>query len=276
MTVEGRKTAWRPRGITIPGGLRRVGLAVLGVGVLVGVWSLVAAGAQSVRVPSPLRVLETIRANFLALEALAFAAFGSGGLAQNTVYTVSNTLIGVAIGATFGVVVGVLVGRIQFLRDVLEKPLLFLVTVPVLVLLPFLSMWFGVSRLAINGMVIFYAFVTVAFGTQQATINVSNYFQDYARSLGATQTQILGAVITPALVPEVIGFIRGSLAFGWGLQTVAEILGGQVGVGRIIRTFLHTARTADMIGAVIVLGIVALLIDAFVASVGKWITRWQE
>lgn len=262
--------------MTLRSRLRTVVLAWAGVAAIVGLWALIATGAQSVQVPTPRAVIDAISENFTSTDAVAYAAFRSGGLAGDVAFTVTNTLLGVAVGAIAGLVVGVLVARVEILRRLFQRPLFVLVTVPVLVLLPFLSLWFGVSRLATNGMVIFYAFATVAFGTQQATVNVSNYFQDYAETLGARPPMILREVIGPALVPEVIGFIRGALAFGWGLQAVAETLGGQSGVGKALQVFSYTADTAGMIGAVIVLATVALVIDGIVAVAGGWLTRWQE
>ena len=255
---------------------RSLVLSLLGVGMIVGLWSLAAAATEPVRIPSPVLVFEAIRDNLFDIRALAFASFGTGGIIQNLTYTAVNVLVGVAIGSTVGFVIGILIGRVRVIRNLLEPPLLLFGTVPVLVLLPFLSLWFGTGRLATNGMVIFYTALTVAVVTQQATANVSSYFENYARSLGARPVRMLVQVVRPAVIPEVLGAIRVALAFGWGFQAIAEVLGGQIGAGRVIRVYAQYAATAEILAIVICVGILAVIIDGIVAGVGRWLVRWQE
>lgn len=250
--------------------------AVAGVCVVVAVWWMLSWTTDPIRIPSPALVVEAFVDGLYSIDALGFVSFGTGGIAQNLVYTAVNVIVGVAIGAAIGLILGVLIGRVRVIRDALEVPLLFLGTVPVLVLLPFLSLWFGSSRVATSGLVVFYSIVTVALGAQQATLNVSGYFEQYAQTLGASKVDVLYRVVLPAIVPEVLGSIRVALAYGWGFQAIAEILGGQVGAGRIVRVFSQSYATADMLAVVAAVGVLAVLVDGMVATAGRWVTRWQE
>jgi ABC-type nitrate/sulfonate/bicarbonate transport system permease component len=244
--------------------------------VLVALWSVAAAATEPARVPGPLLVWRALRANFYDSPALNFATFGSGGILQNLIYTVTNVLLGVGIGAAAGICAGVLIARLRLLRDVLEPPLLLLGTVPILVLLPFLSFWFGTSRLATNGLVIFYTFVMMSVVAQQATMNVSDHFEQHALSLGASQSRIMVEIVAPAIVPELIGALRVALAFAWGFQAVAEVLGGQQGVGRMLRVFAQSTSTSRMFAVIICLAIAAVIVDALVGAAGRWLVRWKD
>ena len=257
-------------------GLRKTVLAALGVAAVVGLWWLLALETISARVPAPPEVIESIGRNFTSIRALEYVLFTTGGIYQNLLYTIENVLIGVALGTAVGFPLGVLIGRVRIARDLLEPPLLVLGTVPVVMLLPFLTMWFGTARIAQNGLVIFYAALTVAVVAQQATLGIAGRFEQYATSLGAGQGRILFRVILPAIVPEVLGAVRASLAAGWGFETVAEILGAPNGAGRLIQVFSVAVMTPDIIGVLICVGVVAVLIDGIVAAVGSWMVRWQE
>ncbi|MDE0170825.1 MAG: ABC transporter permease subunit [bacterium] len=275
MTARDRTTVGIRRR-NLSGRVRQLVLAALGVGLVLVMWTLAAAATEPVRIPSPILVFEAISQNLVEIRALEFASFGSGGIIQNLTYTAVNVLMGVAAGAVAGFAIGLLIGRVRVMRNLLEPPLLFVGTVPVLVLLPFLSLWFGTARLATNGMVIFYTMVTVAVVTQQATTNVSNYYDNYALSLGASSTRVLLQVVRPAVIPEVLGAVRVALAFGWGFQAIAEVLGGQIGAGRVIRVYAQYAATAEILSIVFSVGILAVVIDGIVAGVGRWVVRWQE
>ncbi len=274
MTARGRSAVGRRHNLSSH--VRQLTLAALGLGLMLAVWSLAAAATEPVRIPSPILVFDAIRQNLVEIRALEFASFGTGGIIQNLTYTAVNVLIGVATGAGAGFVIGLLIGRVRLIRNLLEPPLLFVGTVPVLVLLPFLSLWFGTGRLATNGMVIFYTMVTVAVVTQQATTNISNHYDNYALSLGASSTRVLLQVVRPAVIPEVLGAVRVALAFGWGFQAIAEVLGGQIGAGRVIRVYAQYAATAEILSIVFSVGILAVVVDGIVAGIGRWVVRWQE
>ena len=257
-------------------GLRKTALAALGIAGVVGVWWLIALRTISARVPSPAEAIQAIGRDFTSVRALEYTLFTTGGIYQNLLYTFENVIIGVSVGTLFGLVVGVLIGRIRIVSELLEPPLLILGTVPIVMLLPFLTMWFGTARIAQNGLVIFYAALTVTVVAQQATLNVSGHFEQYATSLGAGQVRLLVRVILPAIVPEVLGAVRVSLAAGWGFETVAEILGAPNGAGRLIMVFSWAVMTPNLIGVLICIGALAVVVDAIVAAAGRWAVRWQE
>lgn len=251
-------------------------LAASGVALVIGIWWLISLGADPVRVPSPQVVFDTLIADWDSIPALSFIAFQSGGIKQAVAYTTVNVLVGVGVGASIGFVIGALLGRVRLAREVLTPALFVLGTVPVLVLAPFLTIWFGTARFVQAGLVIVFALVTVVAVTQQATLDVGERYTNYAESLGARPSLLLRAVILPAIVPAAIGGIRVAVAAGWSFATVAELLGGNKGVGKLIQTMQGLSATADIMAAVIALGIVAVLVDAVIRFVGQWVVRWQE
>lgn len=258
------------------GGLYKVVLALTGLAGVIGLWWLISAGTISARVPTPPEVVAAIQRDFWDIKALEYMLFTTGGIYQHLSYTFANVIIAVTMGTLAGVGIGVLISRVQTARGLLEAPLLFMGTFPVVMLLPFFTMWFGTARLAQNGLVLFYSFMTVALVARQATMNISGHFEQYAISLGARPGRFLVRVILPAIVPEVIGAVRVSLAAGWGFETVAEILGAPAGAGRLIQVFSVAVMTPDIFGVLVCVGVLAVVVDAAVAGVGKWLVRWQE
>jgi ABC-type nitrate/sulfonate/bicarbonate transport system permease component len=249
---------------------------MLGVLALVALWWLIAANTISARVPSPAETLSAILADFWEVRALEHMTYSRGGIADHLAYTFKNVVSAVAAGTVAGVIFGIVISRARYLRALLEAPLLFMGTIPVVMLLPFFTMWFGTSTLAQNGLVLFYTFMTVALAARIATLNISGYYENYALSLGATQPQFLGKVILPAIIPEVLGTVRVSLAAGWGFETVVEILGAPSGAGRLIQAFSVAVMTPNMFGVLICIGVLAVIVDAVVVLFGSWIVRWKE
>jgi ABC-type nitrate/sulfonate/bicarbonate transport system permease component len=257
-------------------GLTTAALAVAGVAVVIGVWWLISLGMDPVRVPSPKVVFDTLRADWNNIPALQFIAFQEGGIRQAVTYTAVNVVVGAGIGSAAGFLLGAFLGRARLAREMLEPPLFVLSTIPVLVLAPFLTIWFGTARIVQAGLVIVFALVTVAAVTQRATLDVGARYTQYAESLGASQGMVLRQVVLPAVVPAALGAVRVAVAAGWSFETVAELLGGNHGTGKLIQSMQGLSATADIMAAVIALGITAVLVDAAIRLIGSWVVRWQE
>jgi ABC-type nitrate/sulfonate/bicarbonate transport system permease component len=261
---------WRTRAT-----LERLILPLAGVALAIFAWWVASLNARAILVPSPASVVEAIHRDFMAIPALDFYGLKGGGIYANLVYTTVNVILGVAIGATIGFVLGLALARSRLLAESLGPVLLLAGTVPMLIALPFFIIWFGTSRVGQAGLVIFYSGLIVTTVTSQAAFNVADRYEKYASSLGANELQRLVSVILPAVIPEVVGALRVALAMGWGLEVVAEILGAPQGVGRVLQVMVNSSSTADMIGVLVCVGIVAVLVDSIGALAGKWFVRWQ-
>jgi ABC-type nitrate/sulfonate/bicarbonate transport system permease component len=246
---------------------------VLAVGI---VWWLAARQLGAVRLPGPIEVLRTLRDDFDNIPALLYVSFQSGGIKDAVLHTAGNVAIGVAIGTAVGFPLGAILGRSRITREILAPPMLVLSTIPVLIVLPFLAIWFGTSRFVQEGLVIMFALVTVAVVAQNATMDVAGRFTQYAASLGATRWTMLREVILPAVVPPVIGAVRVATSAGWSFAALSELLAGNAGTGRLIQTMQGMSATADIMATILALGVLAVLVDTAVAGVGRWLVRWQE
>jgi len=203
-------------------------------------------------------------------------SFQAGGIRDAVLYTAVNVVMGVAIGTAIGFPLGALLGRSRLAREALTPPLLLLTTVPVLTLLPFLTIWFGTSRIVQAGLVILFALVTVAAVAQNATSSIPPHLTGYAASLGARPPTVLREVVLPASVPAVIGAVRVATAAGWSFESVAELLGGNHGAGKLIQTMQGMSATPDIMATILALGILAVIVDAIIQMAGRWAVRWQE
>jgi ABC-type nitrate/sulfonate/bicarbonate transport system permease component len=252
------------------------GMGVIGVLAVAGVWSLLSlTDSTGARFPSIARVAGAVAQNFNQSRALQYAAYGSGGIWSNLIWTAWNVYLGVAIGLVAGFTVGVALARLAWLEKLAELPLSLMGTVPVLVLLPFLSIWFGTSALATRGLVIFYTALTVMTSVQQSTRRAVERYGDYAASLGLSPLRLSTAIL-PAVIPATVGVVRAAIGFGWGFECIAELLGGRSGVGVLISTFSNETDTAGVVGVVASIALAAVITDAVVALAGRRLVRWNE
>lgn len=251
-------------------------LALCGLAVVGLLWQLTAWASNPSQVPAPADVWHSLTADWHEIPALSYLEFESGGIGAALAFSTVHVLAGVAVGTAAGLPLGITLARVRLVRLLLVPPLSLLGSVPLLVLLPFITLWFGTAGFAQSGLVIAFAFLAVTFATERAAVTVSDQYANYASSLGATRQRILWTVVLPAAAPTVIGAIRVALAAGWSWQAVAELLGAHQGVGRVIDVSARLGAVSDLAATVLCLAVVAVACDAIVARVGGVLVRWRE
>jgi ABC-type nitrate/sulfonate/bicarbonate transport system permease component len=256
--------------------LSRVGLGVAGIALVVGLWALVAAVSSDLKVPAPAGVLQAVIDDWNEIPAVVYIAFQSGGISEALSYTTVSVLVAVSVGTVIGVPLGVALARYRTFEKVMEPPLMVLGTMPLLIILPFITLWFGTARFAQSGLVLIFTILTVTFAAQAAAQTVSGHYANFSACLGASPSRTLWTVVLPAAMPDVIGAVRVALAAGWGWQCVAELLGANDGVGRIIQVTAQIQATTDLFATLLCIAIVAVVFDGLVAAAGGFLVRWKE
>ena len=73
----------------------------------------------------------------------------------------------------------------------------------------------------------------------------------------------------------ILGGVRIALAGAWGLEAIAELLGSQKGIGKVVELFAGAVDVEGIFAALLVLGVVAVLFDAITASCFAKIAAWN-
>jgi ABC-type nitrate/sulfonate/bicarbonate transport system permease component len=256
--------------------LGRAVLGVAGIALVIGLWALVAVVSSDLKVPAPGGVFQAVIDDWNEIPAVVYIAFQSGGISEALRYTTESVLVAVSVGTIIGIPLGVALARFRAFEKVMEAPLMVLGTMPLLIILPFITLWFGTARFAQSGLVLIFTILTVTFAAQAAAQTVSGHYAHFAACLGASPARTLWTVVLPAAMPDIIGAVRVALAAGWGWQCVAELLGSNNGVGRIIQVTAQIQATTDLFATLLCIAVVAVVIDGLVAAGGGFLVRWKE
>jgi ABC-type nitrate/sulfonate/bicarbonate transport system permease component len=75
-------------------------------------------------------------------------------------------------------------------------------------------------------------------------------------------------------VPEILGGLRIALAGAWGLEAIAELLGSQSGIGKVLEALAGATDPQGIMATLLALGLTAIVVDALaafaVARAAKW------
>ncbi len=250
-------------------------LWLLGILVVVLVWWAVGRVVPSATFPGPDSVAGRIAQDFFTAPELAFYGLPNVGLFNSMLYTGENVAIAMAIGTAVGTLSGLLAARFRLVGAILEPIAMTAGTVPILVAAPFFLIWFGVGRASAVLLVTLYVAVILYVFAQRAADNLDPVYEDAARTLGASDRRIVRDVLLPGTVPQILGGIRIALAGCWGLEAIAELLGSQYGIGKIIQVLAGATDVQGIFAALFVLGIVAVVCDMLAAFGIARIAGWS-
>jgi NitT/TauT family transport system permease protein/taurine transport system permease protein len=172
-----------------------------------------------------------------------------------TLYEVALSML---IACGLGILAGALVGGFAVLRTPLLPIFSSLYAVPIVILNPVFSAWFGLgsqSKIVFAGI---YGFFPVMLSTAAGIRTIEPQFLLAARSMGATLPQQIVRVIIPASVPTVFAGLRLGGALTIIGVVVSEMLSSSAGIGYLVtlnRTILDSPRVFAAILTILVLAI---------------------
>lgn len=272
-----------PRAIGGPFGVRRVFAdigrrylwGIVGLLLLLGIWQWLSLQLPLSQLASPKEVVDNLTSYFMLdppMEAFGFGQVGYGGL---LLYTIKGVVLGTVIGGAVGVIGGLALARTRLVRHALEPIILTLGTLPILAAAPLLVLWFGIVSYTQVLLVAAYTAILLTQFAQRAADNLDPVYEARARTCSASRWFQLRTILLPAVIPEILGGLRISLAFAWGLEVFAETLGASSGLGQAISTLANTDDVAGILACVLLLGLTAIVFDVALVLGARVVSGWR-
>ena len=190
--------------------------------------------------------------------------------------TLSRLIIGFATGALLGVSLGLLMSYNKIIYYIFDPIVESIRPVPVIAMIPFLIMWFGIGEMGKFILITLGVFAILVVSTLEAVKNVPKIYLRAATTLGANHRNIFQSIIIPYIIPELIGPLRVATALSFTLVVAAEFMGGQVGIGYRIMEARKLFFPDIILLNVIIITILATIADRLIRIITNYLTRWSE
>jgi NitT/TauT family transport system permease protein len=207
----------------------------------IALWAIVTSRATPL-LPGPLAVAR-------ALGAVAV----DGSLAIAIAKTLARLTVGYALAVIIGVPLGVALARVRAVKEALGPIVLGMSAVPSICWLPLAILWFGLSELAIQVVVVCGAVLPVAIATEAAVLQVAPSIDRAARTMGARGARLLFTVTLPAAFPGILAGAKLGWTFALRSLMAGELLFVSGGLGQMLETGRDLGDTALVVGIVLVL-----------------------
>ncbi len=191
--------------------------------------------------------------------------------------TVQSTLWGFVVGVSTGFAAGLVLGRNDRLARVLEPYIVAFNSLPRIALVPLVTMIFGFGLAAKIVLAWTIVFFIVFFNTFQGARSVDPDLIHSARFLGASERQVMTTVVVPSALAWTFASLTPSISFALIGVVVGEFLGGESGggLGYLIIQSLGTLNAADMMVALIALGVIGIVMALGIKQVERRLLRWR-
>jgi NitT/TauT family transport system permease protein/taurine transport system permease protein len=147
--------------------------------------------------------------------------------------------------------------------------------IPPLAWIPLSILWFGIGDEQNEFIILLGVFFPILVNTVVAVKNIDPILIRAARSLGASERNLLIRIVFIGALPQIITGVRIGLGVGWMALVAAELVGANSGLGFIINDARSMLRTDTIIVGMLAIGVVGLLIDSTIMALSRRLLPWS-
>lgn len=169
---------------------------------------------------------------------------------------------GLGLAILIGIPIGILMGRVRWFQRLTNVPFQFLRMISPLSWEPIAVVVFAGWEEAIIFLIAIASVWPVAFATASGLAKVDPAWFKVARNLGARPWHMVTRIIMPAITFDILTGIRLAVGVAWIVIIPAEFLGVTSGFGFAIEDAREGLEYADLMGLILVVGIVGFVLDS--------------
>jgi len=258
--LEKKKTAKKRKALQIQSTFKKRMLSsgILAWAIIIVIWSVAASFSDPQFLPGPLAVLHG-----------AVDLSKDGSLFKYMWDSFLRVISGWTLGIIVAVPIGLSIGRFSTLRALLDPIINFVRFIPPLAFITLFMLWFGIGEQSKIFLIMYATFFIVTINTITGVLFVEEDKIRSARSMGASELQILFHVIIPASLPYI--FTGARLAMGSSFMAIvgAEMVAANEGIGYMIWNARLYFKTDWIFTGLVILGLMGFVMDRILALFGK-------
>lgn len=204
-------------------------------------------------------------------KALGAIVSNSGELATHTLSTLWKVVVSLLLACGGGIIVGAAIGSVALLRSVLLPVFSSLFAIPIIIIYPLMTAWFGIDA---QSKIIFasvHGFIPVVLQTAAGVQNIDSRLIVAGRSMGASRLQLLYRIILPAAVPTILSSVKlGGIMCLVGV-IVAEMMVSARGLGFLITKYRTMLESSGVYAAVLLVLLLVVLYTYLIQKLERYV-----
>ncbi|MGH8808130.1 MAG: ABC transporter permease [Noviherbaspirillum sp.] len=263
--ARNRRSAWAVRG-ELP---RRavVTRAVLGFVLPFIAWGVISNSGWVDRVflPTPIDVLDRCRAWLL-----------EDGLVSDVGISIARVFGGFLAAAALALPLGILIGTYAPVRALLQPLNDFSRYLPAVAFIPLIMLWVGIDESAKIAVILVGTLFQMILMIAEDVARVPNAPIEAARTMGASNGEVVQHVLIPAARPTILDSLRSTMCLAWTYLVVAELVAANSGLGFSILKAQRFLQTDKIFAGILLIGLIGLLTDQAFRWLHRRCFRWHH
>ena len=197
------------------------------------------------------------------------------GIGVQIAYSLLRVGLGFGLAALVAIPLGFLIGMSPLLSGALNPFIQILRPVSPLAWMPLALFTIKDSTISAIFVIFICSLWPMLLNTAFGVSSVRREWLNVARTLEAGTWKTAFRVILPAAAPTILTGMRISIGIAWLVIVAAEMLVGGTGIGYWVWNQWNNLSLADIVIAILLIGLVGLLLDRLLGAVAR-LVAWQE
>ena len=194
----------------------------------------------------------------------------------NIALTTYRMLAGYGIAVIIGVPLGILMARRAGVRWFFDPLVSIGFPAPKIAFLPVFILWFGLYDTSKILMIAFNAIFPIIAATWAGAAQVEKQLVWSARSLGATDREVLNQIILPAAMPQIMTGLQIALPISMIVALVTEFMMGGNGLGGKMMMAQRFADSTGVFAGIVAIGIFGFFLLRVMEAIRRHVLRWHH
>ena len=239
------------RSLNVPGRWEKFVWPVVAFALLLAVWHFAVIWTATKVIPSPLEVKKGL-AELLQEHVLW----------KDIQDSLRRVAIGFGMAALLGIPLGLTLGWYPEFNRVVNPVIQILRPISPIAWIPVAILFLGIGDHAATSLIFLGAFFPIVVSCVDGVNNVPSVFRRAGRNFGLSPLQLLGRVVFPAALPQIIVGLRIAFGIAWLVVVAAEMVAVDSGLGYLIIDSRNSGKRYDLVvAAMLLIGIIGLGLD---------------
>jgi ABC-type nitrate/sulfonate/bicarbonate transport system permease component len=200
----------------------------------------------------------------------------NGDIFINTGVTLYRALAGFLIAAVAGVALGVAMSRYRVARWFFDPIVSVGFPMPKIAFLPVVILWLGLYDVSKIFMVVLDAIFPVVTATISGIASVEKELLWSARNMGATERELMGQIMLPAALPEILTGLQVALPIALIVAVITEMAMGGYGLGGAMMQASRFADSRGVFAGIVEIAVVGYGLVAGIAVLRRRLLKWHQ
>ncbi|SBW23901.1 ABC transporter permease [Candidatus Protofrankia californiensis] len=255
-------------------GRRRLGLGkpipfgrLLGVLLLIGIWSLVSATGlvDPRKLSEPWTVLQT------GIDLIA-----NGQLQDNIAASLHRAVLGFAFGVAVGTGLALISGLSRIGEALVDGPVQVKRAIPSLALIPLMILWLGIGETFKVAVIAIVVAIAMYIQTHAALTAIDSRYVELAEVLGLSRWNFIRKVVIPGAQPGFFLGLRLAVTASWLTLVVVESVNAVNGLGKMMFKAQDYGQSDVIMVGLVVYGLFGFVSDAAIRIIERRVLSWRR